>query len=137
MEEYEGETEIEENIENLYKFSLKDEEYELCMKISNWKLEFKLQQKDIILNYCYNLIIGLEKINKLFHKSFKKNKEAFDYFDKIIKDRRVELIKIKEKVKIINLKLKNVVHLENGNDIILELKQMQLTNEEMNIIILK
>ena len=125
---------IEENIEHLYNISLKDEEYELSMKINNSLIEFNLHKKNIIANY--NSKFGLENINKLLHNSFKRIKEAFDFFDKIIKDKRIELIKVKEK-EIINLKFKNIDNLNNGNDIFLELNKVLLTNEEINIILLK
>ena len=38
MEEYEPETELEENIEISYNISILDEEYELSMKINNFKV---------------------------------------------------------------------------------------------------
>ena len=61
MEYYEPETEIEENIENLYNIFILNEEYELYMKINNSLLEFKLQQKSNIVDYYYNSKYDLKK----------------------------------------------------------------------------
>ena len=114
--------ELEENKENSYDFSISNEEYVLSMIINNLLFEFKLQQKNSIGNYCYyNSQFYLEKINQLLNTSFKRIIDVFDFFDKILKEKRVELIKSREKP-IINLKFKNS-DLKHENDIILELKQ--------------
>ena len=105
MEYYEPETEIEENIENLYNIFILNEEYELSMKINNSLLEFKLQQKSKIVDYYYNSKYDLKKINAISSISFKKIKEAFDLFDNQFKDKIAKLVKFEGK-NIINIKFK-------------------------------
>ena len=125
--------ESEENIETLYNISILDEEYELSMKISKSLLEFKIQQKDIIDEYCYKSKYDLQIINKLLSTSFKGIKEVFDFFDKIINEKKVKFVKSKDKT-IINLNYKNIAQ---NIEINLELKKSKLTKDEMNIIFLK
>ena len=115
--------ELEENMENSYNFSISNEEYILSMIINNLLFEFKLKQKSSIGNYYYyNSQFYLEKINQLLNTSFKRIIEVFNFFDKILKEKRVELIKSREKP-IINLKFKNSADLNQENNICLELKQ--------------
>ena len=137
MENYEPEIietpEAEENIETLYNVSILDEEYELSMKISESLLELKIQQKDIIDEYYYKSKYDLQTINKLLSTSFKGIKEAFDFFDKIINEKNVNLVQSKDK-NIINLNYKNIAQ---NVEINLELKKSKLTKDEMNIIFLK
>ena len=137
MENYEPEIietpEAEENIEILYNVSILDEEYELSMKISESLLELKIQQKDIIDEYYYKSKYDLQTINKLLSTSFKGIKEAFDFFDKIINEKNVNLVQSKDK-NIINLNYKNIAQ---NTEINLELKKSKLTKDEMNIIFLK
>ena len=89
MEYYEPETEIEENIENLYNIFILNEEYELSMKINNSLLEFKLQQKSNIVDYYYNSKYDLKKINAISSISFKKIKEALIYLITNLKIKRL------------------------------------------------
>ena len=115
--------ELEENMENSYNFSISNEEYVLSMIINNLLFELKLKQKSSIGNYYYyNSQFYLEKINQLLNTSFKRIIEVFNFFDKILKEKRVELIKSREKP-IINLKFKNSADLNQENNICLELKQ--------------
>ena len=115
--------ELEENMENSYNFSISNEEYILSMIINNLLFEFKLKQKSSIGNYYYyNSQFYLEKINQLLNTSFKRIIEVFNFFDKILKEKRVELIKSREKP-IINLKFKNSADLNQEYNISLELKQ--------------
>ena len=100
MDDYELETpgsEFEENIEISYNIPLLDEEYELSMKINESLLEFKLQQKNIIDEYYYKSKFDLQIIKKLLSISFKRIKEAFNFFEKIINEKKVKLIKLKDK----------------------------------------
>ena len=120
---YKSRDKLDENIEHIYNLSLSDEEYELSMVTNNFLFEFKLQQKNEIVNYCYNSKFYLEKINMLLNTTFTRIKEVFDFFDQILKDKRVELIKSREK-SIINLKFKNADNLNTEKDIILELNQI-------------
>ena len=120
---YKSRDELDGNIEHIYNLSLSDEEYELSMVTNNFLFEFKLQQKNEIVNYCYNSKFYLEKINMLLNTTFTRIKEVFDFFDQILKDKRVELIKSREK-SIINLKFKNADNLNTKKDIILELNQI-------------
>jgi len=137
MENYEPEIietpEAEENIETLYNVSILDEEYELSMKISESLLELKIQQKDIIDEYYYKSKYDLQTINKLLSTSFKGIKEAFDFFDKIINEKNVNLVQSKDK-NIINLNYKNIAQ---NTEINLELMKSKLTKDEMNVIFLK
>ena len=137
MEDYEPETELEENIQHLYNISLLDEDYELSMSINQSFLEFKLQQNKIIVDYYYKTIYDLQTINNLFTTSFKGIKEAFNYIDGLLNDKKVKLIKLKDK-NIINLKIKNIINLDKEDkEINLELKQIKLNKDEMNILFLK
>ena len=137
MENYEPEIietpKAEENIETLYNVSILDEEYELSMKISESLLELKIQQKDIIDEYYYKSKYDLQTINKLLSTSFKGIKEAFDFFDKIINEKNMNLVQSKDK-NIINLNYKNIAQ---NIEINLEIIKSKLTKDEMNIIFLK
>ena len=93
MDEYEPETEFEENIEISYDIFILDDVYELSMKIYESLLEFKLQQKNIIDEYYYKIKFDLEEINKLMPTSFGRIKEVFDFFDNLLKEKKVLLIK--------------------------------------------
>ena len=134
MEEYEPETEVEENIQQSYNLSLLDEDYELSMSINQSFLEFKVQQNNIIVDYYYKTKYDLQIINNLFTTSFKGTKEVFNFFDKLLNDKKFKLIKLKDK-NIINLNFKNVFILDK--EINLELKQTKLNKDEMNILFLK
>ena len=126
MEEYVIETDNGENPDNLYNISILDEEYEFSMKINESLLEFKLQQKNID-EYYYKSKYDLQTINKLLSSSFKGIKEVFDLFDKIIIEKKVKIIKLKDK-NIINLILQNV---KKNVEMKLELKKINLTKEEL------
>ena len=132
MEDYQPETEVEENIQHIYNLSILDEEYELSMNINESFLEFKLQLKNIIVDYYYKSKYDLQTLNKLLFTSFKGIKEVFNFFDKLLNDKKVNLIKLKN---IINLNFKNILNLEK--EINIELKQIKLTKDEMYIILLK
>ena len=135
MEEYEPETEVEENMQQSYNISLLDEDYELSMSIYQSFLEFKLQQNNIIVDYYYKSKYDLQTINNLLHTSFKGTKEVFNFFDKLLNDKKVKLIKLKDK-NIININFKNVSS-NKEIEINLELKQIKLNKDEMNILFLK
>ena len=64
MNEFEPETEIEQNIEKLYKISTLNEEFELSIKKNDSILEFKLQHDDFLNEYYYKANFDLEEINK-------------------------------------------------------------------------
>jgi len=90
--------ELEENMENSYNFSISNEEYVLSMIINNLLFEFKLKQKSSIGNYYYyNSQFYLEKINQLLNTSFKRIIEVFNFFDKILKEKKSRTNKIKRK----------------------------------------
>ena len=93
MEDYEPETEVEENIQQMYNLSILDEEYELSININESFLEFKLQLKNIIVDYYYKSKYDLQTLNKLLFTSFKGIKEVFIYIDKILKENKIKLIK--------------------------------------------
>ena len=133
MEDYEPETELEENIQQSYNISLLDEDYELSMSINQSFLEFKLQQNNNIVDYYYKTKYDLQIINNLFTTSFKGTKEAFNYIDGLLNDKKFKIIKLKNK-NIINLNFKNVFILDK--EINLELKQKKLNKDEMNILFL-
>ena len=97
MEDYEPETELEENIQQSYNISLLDEDYELSMDINESFLEFKLQQNNIIVDYYYKSKYDLQAINNLLHSSFKGTKEIFNFFDKLLNNKKFKLIKLKDK----------------------------------------
>jgi len=88
MEEYEPETELEENIEISYNIPISGKEYELSMKLNNSLLEFKLQQANIIDEHYYKSKFELEAINKLLFSSYEIIKEAFDFFDSLLKEKK-------------------------------------------------
>ena len=134
MEDYEPETELEENIQRIYNLSLLDEDYELSISINESFLEFKLQQNNNIVDYYYKSKYDLQTINNLLYSSFKKNKEVLNYIDGLLNDKKVKLIKLKDK-NIININFKNVLNLDK--EINLELKQNKLNKDEMYIILIK
>ena len=127
MEFYEPETEIEENIEKKYSISIFEEEYELSMKLYEGILLFKLQQKDIIDEYYYKSKFDLQTINKILLTSYQRMKEVFDFFNAILNERRVNLIKPKYK-DIINLNFTNITQNAENN---LELIKNKATKDEM------
>ena len=132
MDYDEPETEIEENIEILYDIPLLDEEYELLMKINNSLLEFKLQKTNIIDGYFYKRRYNLEDINKLLHTTFERIKDAFNFFDNLLKGKKINLIKSNEDI--INLNFQNTTQNIETN---VEIEKVKLTNYEMNFIFLK
>jgi len=133
MEEYEPETELEENIEISYNISILDEEYELTMKLNELLLEFKLQQKNIIDEYYYKSKFELNVINRLLFTSFERIKEAFDFFNNLFKEKKIKLVKSKDK-DIIKL---NFVNITQKNETNVELKKYKLTKDEMNLMFMK
>ena len=108
MEEYEPELESNSQIESKsYNISLLNEEFELSIILYKEYIKFKLQQKDIIINYYYKEEYNFETINKLLFTSFKEIKEAFDFLDKIMNEKKFELIQKKDKnIIILNIKEK-------------------------------
>ena len=133
MDEYEPETEFEENIEISYNISILDDAYELSMKIYESLLEFKIQQTNIIDEYYYKSKLDLEAINKLTHTSFGRIKEVFDFFDKLLKEKKVKLIKSNDQ-DIIKL---NFVNTSQNNETNIELKKYKLSKDEMNLMFIK
>ena len=127
MEFYEPETEIEENIEKKYSIFIFEEEYELSIKLSEGLLLFKLQQKDIIDEYYYKSKFDLQTINKILLTSYQRMKEVFDFFNAILNEGRVNLIKPKYK-DIINLNFTNITQNAENN---LELIKNKATKDEM------
>ena len=132
MEEYEPETELEENIEISYDISILDEEYELSLKLNNSLLEFKLQQTNIIDEYYYKSKFELEAINRLLSSSFGRIKEVFDFFDYLLRDKKVKLIKsnVQDIIKL------NFVNAQN-NESNVELIKYKLSKDEINLMFMK
>ena len=133
MEEYEPETELEENLEISHNISILDEEYELSTKINGTLLEFKVKQENIIDEYNYKAKFQLEAINKLLLTSFEKIKEVFDFFDNLLKEKKVNLIQSKDKT-IIKLNFKNTTQNIETN---IELNKYKLSKDEMNLMFIK
>ena len=133
MEEYEPETELEENIEISYNISILDEEYELSMRLNNSLLEFKLQQTNIIDEYYYKTKFDLEAINKLMPTSFGRIREVFDFFDKLLKEKKVKLVKSNGE----NIIKLNFVNATQNNESNVELKKYKLSKDEMNLMFIK
>ena len=133
MNEFEPETEIEQNIEKLYKISTLNEEFELSIKKNDSILEFKLQHDDFLNEYYYKANFDLEEINKLMTASFKGIFEVLDFFDIIIKDKKVKIIKSKDK-EIISLNFKKD---EQGKEINIKLEKNRLTKDQMYFIFIK
>ena len=122
MEEYEPETELEQNLEISYNISILDEEYELSMKLNNSLLEFELQQTNIIDEYYYKSKFELEAINKLLFSSYEIIKEAFDFFDSLLKEKKFKLLKSNAQ-DIIKL---NFINTTQKNESNVELKKYKL-----------
>ena len=67
----------------------------------------------------------METINKLLFASFKELKESFNFLDKIMNEKKVELIQGTEKnIIILNYK-------ENKNETKFELRQIKSTKDEL------
>ena len=133
MEEYEPETELEENLEISHNISILDEEYELSTKINGALLEFKLKQENIIDEYNYKAKFQLEAINKLLLSSFGRIREVFDFFDNLLKEKKVNLIQSKDKT-IIKLNFKNTTQNIETN---IELNKYKLSKDEMDLMFIK
>ena len=133
MNEFEPETEIEQNIEKWYKISTLNEEFELSIKKNDSILEFKLQHDDFLDEYYYKANFDLEEINKLMTTSFKGIFEVLDFFDIIIKDKKVKIIKSKDK-EIISLNFKKD---EQDKEINIKLEKNRLTKAQMYLIFIK
>ena len=95
MENYEPIIKSEQNIEHVYNLSLSEEEFELSLILNESFLQFKLKQKNIITNYYYMEKFDLKAINQLFLVNLKQIKDAFNYCDKLLNDKKVKLIKHK------------------------------------------
>jgi len=145
MEDYIPETEDpENNIEKgniiietkLYDdLLLSNEEFKLTMNLFNSFLEFKLQQKDSIQNCYYKEKYDIQTINELLNSSYKNIREVFDFYDKALNEKKINLIKTENK-NIINLNYKAVSILGKEVETNLELKQIKLTKDEINTILL-
>ena len=133
MDEYEPETEFEENIEISYNISILDDAYELSMKIYESLLEFKIQQTNIIDEYYYKSKFDLEAINKLMPTSFGRIKEVFDFFDNLLKEKKVLLIKSNNQ-DIIKLNFANTTKKNESN---VELQKYKLSKDEINLMFIK
>ena len=108
-----------------YNISLLNEEFELSIILYKEYIQFKLQQKDIINNHYYKKEYNLETIHKLLFTSFKELKESFNFLDKIMNEKKVELIQGTEKnIIILNYK-------ENKNETKFELRQIKSTKDEL------
>ena len=133
MEEYEPKTGFEENIDISYDISILDDIYELSIGMNESSLEFILKQKNIIDEYYYKAKFDLNLINKLMHTSFGRIKEAFNFFDNLLKDKKVKLIKSNDK-NIIKLNFINIIQKNESN---VELNKYKLSKDEMNLMFLK
>ena len=133
MEEYEPKTGFEENIDISYDISILDDIYELSIGMNESSLEFILKQKNIIDEYYYKAKFDLNLINKLMNTSFGRIKEAFNFFDNLLKNKKVKLIKSNDK-NIIKLNFINIIQKNESN---VELNKYKLSKDEMNLMFLK
>ena len=113
-----------------YELSLNNEEYTLKMDLSESFIEFKLAPKDAISNFYYQEKFDLTAINenKYLILSFKELNKAFVYFDKLLNDKRVKLVKSREDK--INLNMK-IPFMDEELESNLELKQYKITKEDV------
>ena len=81
----------------IYNIELLNEVYELSMKLNKEMIKFKLQQKDKVINHYYLENFNLRTLNKLLYSSFKEIKEVFSFFDKILNEKKLILIKTTDK----------------------------------------
>lgn len=81
----------------IYNIELLNEVYELSMKLNKEMIKFKLQQKDKVINHYYLENFNLRTLNKLLYASFKEIKEVFSFFDKILNEKKIILIKTTDK----------------------------------------
>jgi hypothetical protein len=118
-----------------YDLLLLNEKFELIINLYNAFLEFKLQQKDIIQNCYYREKYDIQTINELLNFSFKTIRKAFDFYDKALNEKKVTLIR-GENNNIIKLNYKTILNLEKEVETNIELKQIKLTKDEINAILL-
>ena len=113
-----------------YELSFNNEEYTLKMDLTESFIEFKLEPKDAISNFYYQEKFDLSTINenKYLIKSFKELNKAFDKFDKLLSDKRVQLVQSREDK--INLKIK-IPFMDEEEESNLELKQYKITKEDV------
>ena len=133
MEFCEPKSEIEQNIEHVYNLSLFEDEFELSMILNESFLQFKLKQKNIITNFYYMENFDLKTINQLFSINLQQIKEAFNYYDKLINDKKLKLIINKN---IINLIFKKKSEKDKEIEIKLVLKKIKLSKDEIIVSLL-
>ena len=113
--------------------SLMNEEYELKMNLYESFIEFKLSPKNIILSFYYLERFEFQAINKLLFTFFNNIKEAFDFYDKVLYQQKVKLIRINDTI---NLTMKNIINLDKEVETNLELKKIKLTKDDLINILL-
>ena len=119
----------------LYVLSLNNEEYELKMSLTESFIEFNLVPKNAISDFYFNEKYELSTINenKYLIKSFKELKEAFEIFDRLFKDKRIQLVKLKEETINLNIKIPSYFGEEETN---LELKRYKMNKEDVYPLLL-
>ena len=74
-----------------YNMLLDNIEFELIIKLMNSIIEFKLIQKNIIISCYYTKKYDLQNINKNLYSFFNNVRDAFYFYDKILKKYKVKL----------------------------------------------
>ena len=114
-----------------YEIFLENEEYELIINLYDTSyIVFKLVQKNTILSFYYIEKYNLENINKFSYTFCKDMKEVFQFYNKILEKKKIQIKPSNDKNKIC-LNFKNIINFDEVVETNLELKQVKLSKDEI------
>ena len=120
-----------------YDLLLEKDEIQLTMSLyDNSYIEFKLVPNNIIASNYYIAKYNLETINKKSYIFCKDLKEVFQFYNKILQKKKIDLLLSKDKSKI-NMNFKNIINFDEQVETNLELNEVKLSKEEILQILIK
>ena len=120
-----------------YELLLEKDEIQLTMSLyDNTYIEFKLVPNNIIASSYYIAKYNLETLNKNLYIFCKNLKEVFQFFNKILQKKKINLLLSKDKSKIY-MNFKNIINFDEQVETNLELNEVKLSKEEILQILIK
>ena len=120
-----------------YDLLLEKDEIQLTMSLyDNSYIEFKLVPNNIIASNYYIAKYNLETINKKSYIFCKDLKEVFQFYNKILQKKKIDLLLSKDKSKIY-MNFKNIINFDEQVETNLELNEVKLSKEEILQILIK
>ena len=120
-----------------YDLLLEKDEIQLTMSLyDNSYIEFKLVPNNIIASNYYIAKYNLETINKKSYIFCKDLKEVFQFYNKILQKKKIDLLLSKDKSKI-NMNFKNIINFDEQVETNLELNEVKISKEEILQILIK